>query len=205
MPPVGQLIFLYGAPEFRHQVLLAGRLARARPTFEFYPDEQAYVRVYHVSGPSPPGTSGGAWVDEQGRLLGIQSARMVDNGPQGIAYLSPLDGIRGFLDNPRDRKTATLGVGFIELWELSEQVARFPPGSRGLIAHVLRTDSPMHSAGLREQDLVMEVDGEPVEYRDDLLRRVRAHQPGELMRFKVMSPGEAPRKIRVRLKRLKFR
>ncbi|MBU1896493.1 trypsin-like peptidase domain-containing protein, partial [Myxococcota bacterium] len=176
LPPVAQEaplpgapLYLFGAPQSRHHVLLSGTMARAQTTYEYYPEEARYVEVYHVCGPSPEGTSGGGWFDATGALVGVQSARMVMEGvPQGIAYMAPTQAVRALLERRQTTPTASVGVGFVEIWEDEDLLARYPKGARGLIAHIVRPWGPADEAGLKPLDLVTAVDGVAVERRDAL-------------------------------------
>ncbi len=80
-------VYLYGSPLYRHGVLLRGTLARSSPTYEYQPQRGHYVRVTHVSGSSPVGTSGGPWLDPRGRIIGIQSG-LVHDGTAGTSGMS---------------------------------------------------------------------------------------------------------------------
>jgi len=85
-PALRDRLWLYGAPMFRHDVLLHGRVARPATAYEWLPDEKRYVGCYFVSGPSPQGTSGGARVNDAGELVGIQSGMMtIKSAPVGIS------------------------------------------------------------------------------------------------------------------------
>ena len=66
-------IYLFGAPMFRHETLLAGKVARATDSYEFRNEMKCFSRIYYVAAPSPQGTSGGCWVNARGLVVGNQS------------------------------------------------------------------------------------------------------------------------------------
>ena len=95
-PKAGQPVFFFGAPVFRHEVMISGTMARSQPTYEFY--DGAFREIFHISAIAPIGTSGGPWVNGRGELIGVQSAAMTINGAhRGIAYASPLASLKGLL------------------------------------------------------------------------------------------------------------
>ena len=115
-PGPGEPVYLYGAPVFRHDVMISGKIARAQPTFEFY--DGAFREILHISGISPIGTSGGPWVNARGELIGVQSAAMTIKGAhQGIAYASPLASLKGLLEKKKTVQSATMQTGVEELWK----------------------------------------------------------------------------------------
>lgn len=203
-PQPTESLWLFGTPIYRHQVLLHGRVARAEATYEYLPDRQYYLRIFHLSAPSPPGTSGGAWLDDQGRLAGIQSGLMHDGGSAvGIAYMVPNDAVRAILASGRDGDTATLGVGLEELWEQNEALLRrYPPKTEGLVIARIREDGPAARLGLKAETLITHVDGVAVSLRDEIVGRIRAHAPGDTVVLTVWPGGEKPRDVAVKLARL---
>ena len=58
-PAVGEEIYLFGPPLFRHRMMIPGRVARPDAAFEYLPNVSRYVEVRHVAAMAPPGFSGG--------------------------------------------------------------------------------------------------------------------------------------------------
>lgn len=203
-PPVGADLYLYGAPLFRHGVLLPAMLARPDTTYEYLPDQQYYLRVYHLAGPSPVGTSGGPWMTPDARVVGLQSGLMHDSGaPVGIAYMAPVAAIRALVETRHDASTPTLRIGFEELWEQPDAFRRaHPPGLEALVAVRVTPGGPAARAGIRPHDVITHIDDTRVRLRDELLEAIRAHRPGDRVDLRVTRPGESPRTIRIVLARL---
>lgn len=201
---VGSDVWLFGAPLFRHGVLLAAMVARDKPTFEYLPDQQYYLRVYHLSGPSPVGTSGGPWLDARLSVVGLQSGLMHDGGaPVGIAYMAPVEAIRRLLERKTDAETPTMRVGFEELWEQPDAFRRqFPERLEALVAVRVTPGGPAARAGLRPQDVITHIDGRRVRLRDEILAAIRSRRIGAPVELKVLRPGVAPRSVSVTLARL---
>ncbi|MCB9541463.1 MAG: serine protease [Myxococcales bacterium] len=204
IPPVGTDLYLYGAPLFRHGVLLPAMLARPTPTYEYLPDQQYYLRIYHLGGPSPVGTSGGPWLTADARVVGLQSGLMHDGGaPVGIAYMAPVDAIRALLATRKDATTPTLRIGFEEIWEQPDAFRRqYPPQLEAVVAVRVTPGGPAARAGLRNHDVITHLDGERVRLRDEILTAIRARKPGDPVDLRLLRPGEPPRTVRVALGRL---
>lgn len=202
--PVGSDVYLLGAPLFRHQVLLRAMVARGQPTYEYLPDQQYYLRIVHLSGPSPVGTSGGPWMNGAGQVVGLQSGLMHDGGVAvGIAYMAPAAAIARLLETRRDAVTPTLRIGFEELWEQSEGFRRrFPPQLEALVAGRVTPGGPAARAGLRPRDVITHIGEKRVRLRDEIIAAIREMRPGEPVDLKVLRPGEAPRTVRIATARL---
>lgn len=203
-PTPAQSLWLFGTPIYRHRVMLHGRVARDTVTYEYLPDRQLYLRIFHLSAPSPPGTSGGPWVDESGKVVGLQSGLMHDSGsPVGIAYMVPNDAINALIASGRDADTATIGLGLEELWEQGADTLRqYPPRTEGLYIARLRDDGPGAKAGLEQGMVITHLDGVAVSLRDELVGRIRARKPGDTVKVRVIKTGTTPREVEVKLARL---
>ncbi len=193
VPPPTTPVYLAGTPLWRHGVLQKGAIAGAAPVFEFLSDQGYYVRVVFVSATVGRGTSGGPWVDGEGRVVGLQSAYVHDGGkPVGIVSMAPVDGIVELLKTGHDVRRGSLWAGLEELWEQqSDFLAKFQPGTEGLV--VARLQNANAAGGLRLHDLVTHVDGQRVRYRDEALRLVRAKKPGDRVAVRVLRDGEQRR------------
>lgn len=203
-PAAGADLYLYGAPHFRHGVLLNAMLARPDTTYEYLADQQYYLRVHHLAGPSPVGTSGGPWMTPDARVVGLQSGFMMDNGiPVGIAYMTPVAAIRRLAETRHDAATPTLRIAVEELWEQPDVFRQgHPPGLEALVAVRVTPGGPAARAGMRPYDVITHIDDTRVRLRDELLAAIRAHRPGDRVDLRVTRPGETPRTIRVVLARL---
>lgn len=202
-------IHLLGTPLYRPPTWIPGQVAGLGPSYEWYPSMAHFVEIRTVAAITPPGTSGGPWVDGSGRLVGIQSGAMSRGSAlQGLAFLAEVSGLVDLIEGERrtrgDRPggagsagaavylapTTTLGAAFEELWQHgSDTLGRFPRGSSGLLVRSPRTRGPLARAGLAELELIVAVEGRAVRRVADLLDSVRANVPGTPLRLAVMDEG----------------
>ncbi len=94
---------------------------------------------------------------------------------------------RGALPQPGRPAGAWLGV-------LSKPVDETLQAHLGLeegaVLDYVAPDSPASKLGLRQHDIILEVDGEAVGSQEDLRDAVQAHKPGDKVTLKVLSRGE---------------
>ena len=204
-PGLAEDVYLLGSPIYRHNLLLRGSIARVRAGYEYFGSRRHYVRVGYVSGPSPAGTSGGAWLSADGHLTGIQIGLMHTgtphgSAPVGIAYMAPLDGIRSLIKRRRSIQRPSLMIGVEELWEQDADVRRaFQPQNTGLYVAKMSADSSAAIAGLAVGDLITSMNGQPVIYRDAFLNLIRSKQTEETIRLTVMGQNRKIRRLSISL------
>ena len=191
-PETGTGVWLYGTAMMRHHLLLNGTVARSAGSYEYRTEQHCYTRIYYVSSPSPPGTSGGCWLDSRGRVVGMQSGYIsLDRNTVGITQVVPPQPISRLLSTRQSARTPDLGTAIEELWEKSKDfIAKFPPGSEGVVTVIPRKDGPAQAAGLTTQSLITELDGHPIRLLDELLDYVRTKQPGDTVTFRVRQPND---------------
>lgn len=146
------------------------------------------------------GCSGGALLNLDGELIGLTTAvAAVANGEASGIYALPLDAnlkrIIEVLKRGEEVEYGFLGV------------AAAPPGfraSEGLLLTVVTPGSPADRAGLKPEDIILEVNGNPIRDTDDLFLHVGAALSGSKAKLKVQSPGSKPREVVVSLAKFAY-
>jgi len=189
-PKAGAAIYLFGAPIYRHAVMLPGRVARNDTTFEYLGAKNGYVEVVHVAATIQRGTSGGPWINHHGEVIGLQSGMMVRKTvPVGIAFVAPAEAIRRLQDRRQHAATAALGATVEELWQhRGDRLRHYPPRTEGLLVTSLVKDGPASKSGLKQWDVITAVGKQAVRTPRDLLQKIRAVSPGDKLRLKVLKP-----------------
>ncbi|MGA0596045.1 Do family serine endopeptidase [Enterovirga sp. CN4-39] len=117
-----------------------------------------------------PGNSGGALVDMHGRLVGINSAIFSNSGGSvGIGFAIPAAMVKVVLDSARAGANTVrrpyLGASLQAVnQELADGLGLDRP--TGALVSSVRDRGPADAAGLKRGDVVLEVDGRPVEDPD---------------------------------------
>ncbi|MBT3199243.1 MAG: serine protease [Phycisphaerales bacterium] len=196
-------VLLPCGPIWRHGLILSGSIARTKPSYCWQSSLKCYTRCIYIDGASPVGSSGGCWTDSHGRIISVQSGYLnnADKAWVGIAFACPTDAIHKLIARKTDRELATLGATVDELWTQSQGfIARLPKGAQGIVTPRIQKGGPSEQAGLTSETLIMEIDGKPVAYLEDLLDIVQSKKPGDEVTLKVIEPiGKPARLVKVRL------
>jgi len=140
-----------------------------------------------------PGNSGGPLVNMKGQVVGINS-NIISNsgGSMGIGFAIPSNMTRKIYDQLVSEGTVTRGWLGVQIQPLSAELARSfgLEGKRGaLIADVLGEDSPASKAGLKAGDIIVELNGVPVDSNTHLVHLVADIHPGDTVDVKYYRDG----------------
>jgi serine protease Do len=194
---VGQLVVAIGNPHGFNGSVTAGvvsALGRSLPTRSGAASRWV-DNVIQTDAALNPGNSGGALADGLGRVVGINTAV----AGVGLGLAVPINvatrKIVGALMSEGRYRRAWIGI--------AGGPRPLPPrlaaalGRRGGVEIVeVVADSPASRAGLRAEDLIVAVDGSPVEGVDDLMRVMTGDLIGAPVRLDVIREG-APRSVDV--------
>jgi len=140
-----------------------------------------------------PGNSGGALVDTEGRLIGINTLIFSKSGGnQGIGFAVPANLARSVMESILKTGHVTRGFLGVQLQSLSEDLAKeFKiDDDSGALVNSVSPRSPAENAGLREGDVVIDVNGKKVEGPRELQLMIAGMQPGSKVEVKVIRDGK---------------
>jgi Do/DeqQ family serine protease len=175
---VGDIVLAIGNPYGLSQtvtqgiVSATGRGQLGLATFENFIQTDAAINL---------GNSGGALIDAQGDLVGINTAVLnrTSGGPEGIGFAIPVNLVRGVMEQILAHGHVVRGwLGFAPQDLSPEQAAQLGMRDSGVTVVNILVKSPAFEAGVRPGDLVTAIDGAPVKSSQDLVSKVAALKPG---------------------------
>src|SRR6202023_186528 len=179
---VGDIVLAIGNPYGLSQtvtqgiVSATGRGQLGLATFENFIQTDAAINL---------GNSGGALIDAQGDLVGINTAVLnrTSGGPEGIGFAIPVNLVRGVTEQILSKGHVVRGwLGFMPQDISDEQAAQLGIAAGGGVTVVnILVNSPAFEAGVRPGDLITGLQGEPVRNSQDLVSPVAALPPGGLV------------------------
>jgi serine protease Do len=140
-----------------------------------------------------PGNSGGALVNDRGELIGINTAILANGseGNQGIGFAVPVRVARDVMQQIVATGKVTrayLGVVAQEVTPAIAKDFREPEVTGALIGDVT-PGSPAEKAGLEKGDIILDIDGKPVNSSAELRMHVSLMAPGTKVNVKVFRDG----------------
>jgi len=135
------------------------------------------------------GNSGGPLVNFRGEVVGINTAVArsdANSAANNVGFSIAVDEIVPVLEQLRSqaggqvRQEGFLGVGLAERTD----------GGQGAIISSVQPNSPASLAGIRESDIVLSVDGEPIDGQAGLVASIRDASPGQTVEIELLRDGK---------------
>ena len=158
----GQVVLAFGSPlGLRNTVTMGVVSAVAR---QLSPDDAAvYVQT---DAPVNPGNSGGPLVDATGLVVGINTLILSHSGgSEGVGLAIPSNVVRGITDQLRAHGRVRRGMIGVQLQAVDAVFAKALglPQPWGVIVADVSDDGPAGPAGVQVGDVILSLDGRPVE------------------------------------------
>jgi serine protease Do len=151
-----------------------------------------------------PGNSGGPLVNVRGEVIGINSAIASETGMfAGYGFAIPINLARTVMTqliSTGHVERAVMGVSIRPITPEDAENAKLPD-IRGVVVNDFTPpdDSPAKRAGMQEGDVIVAVDGQPIESMAQLQQRVGFKKPGETVQVTVVRQGGVRKTITVKL------
>lgn len=135
------------------------------------------------------GNSGGPLISSRGDVIGINAA--VSSRASNIGFAVPINQAKAIL--PQLKNTGRVSRGYIGVMlrdvDRDLQRALALKSANGALVQDITPNSPGARAGLRTYDVIVALDGEPIDGNDTLVRLISARPPGSRATVQVMRDG----------------
>ena len=136
------------------------------------------------------GNSGGALVNSQGQVIGINTLKISGEGVEGVGFAIPINSTKDIYEQLIEYnkvKRPYLGIGGIEV---DEETAGANNITVGIYVKTLETFSAAEKAGIKVGDVIIAADGQDVETMDELNEIKNAKEIGDKMTLTIWRDGE---------------
>ncbi|MGI9609848.1 MAG: S1C family serine protease, partial [Acidimicrobiia bacterium] len=186
---IGNPLGLLGGP-----TVTVGVLSAFDRKVEGGADDDDLYGMVQTDAPFTRGSSGGALVDNEGKLIGITTAVGVsDLGPEGLGFATPVEVMNRVTDEII--ASGSSGHGFLGILG-STQLAAQPDGGQapvGVLVSQLLDGSSAGDSGIEAGDIITTVDGRSVTTMEGLVSTLRRFGPGDYVDVEVRRAGSAVR------------
>jgi S1-C subfamily serine protease len=179
---IGYALALDGGP-----TVTSGIVSALKRTIET--DSGALNSLIQTDAAISSGNSGGPLVNLKGEVVGINTAVArgdSESAANNIGFSISVDEVLIVIDQLREQANGTvreegfLGVG----------LAAREDGGQGAIITNVQPGSPADKAGILIDDVVLAVDGEPIDGQAGLVAAIRDAEPGQTVKIEIFRDGE---------------
>ena len=135
------------------------------------------------------GNSGGALVNSEGKVIGINTLKLSGTGIEGIGFAIPINAttdITSQLIQYSKVKRPYIGISGIDL---DESTAKKYNLVIGVYVKSVEDFSAAEKGGLKSGDVIVEADGKSIKTMDELNELKNSHQIGDEMKLKINRNG----------------
>ncbi len=138
-----------------------------------------------------PGNSGGALVNAAGEVIGINTIKIATTAVEGIGFAIPIDFALPIVDSIIEhgyvKGRPAIGIKGSEINALTARFYQIPQGI--LIVDILE-GSAAEKAGLKVNDIIVELDGQTVDSMSALNKILKQHRAGDTISLKYYRDGK---------------
>jgi serine protease Do len=184
---VGEWVLAIGSPFQLSQTVTAGIVSATGRANMGFADYEDFIQTDAAIN---PGNSGGALINSRGELVGINTGIYSESGGyQGIGFAVPSKLARRVVDDLMKYGEVRRGsIGPLGIEKLTPQLAEEAgvSAAKGVIISRMTRVSEAYEAGLRPGDVVLSVNGQPIDDPSQFLRLVADSKPGTTAVVKVL-------------------
>lgn len=144
-----------------------------------------------------PGNSGGPLLNLSGKVIGINTAMV--SGAQNIGFAIPINQAKRIISDILSFgviKTPFLGVRYITITPSTAENKKLPFDYGALIAKsennepAVIDNSPAAKAGLRDGDIILEINGRRIDADNPLISKINLYSVGDKINLKIWRDGK---------------
>ncbi|MDO5540300.1 MAG: trypsin-like peptidase domain-containing protein [Eubacteriales bacterium] len=141
------------------------------------------------------GNSGGALLDGNGRLIGINSAKAASTGVEGMGYAIPINTAKPIIEDLMNQttrekvdedKAGALGIRVTNVSEEARQIYNIPAGA---YVYEVTEGGAAEEAGLKQGDVITRLDKTGIASMNEFLERMAYYEAGETVDVTIQRMG----------------
>ena len=188
---VGEWVLAIGNPFGLSHTVTAGIVsAKGRSGFRL----ATYEDFIQTDAAINPGNSGGPLLNLDGKVVGINTFIISrSGGNMGIGFAIPINMAKAISKELIDTGKVVRGFLGVDIQDLDPDLAAsfgLKEDTKGVLIPNVRKGSAAEKAGLKHGDVIVELDGKPVEKVKELQKRVGMLKPGTKVKIVVLRDGK---------------
>lgn len=202
---VGNTVFTVGSPmgaTYAGTVtkgILSGkdRLVETSTSNNLLNSESYIVKVLQTDAAISPGNSGGPLVNLAGDVIGITSLKLVDEEVEGMGFAIPIEDAMNYVDTLEKGETIQRPMMGVQIIDLTNKYVLYRYGinvddsiESGVMLMEVSNGYPAADAGLKDGDVITEINGEKVSTTSEFKYELYKHSVGDTIEVTYIRGGK---------------
>lgn len=191
---LGEWVLAVGNPFNLTSTVTAGIVSAMGRNLRINEDQYSIESFIQTDAAVNPGNSGGALVNQQGNLIGINTAIAASRTGTytGYSFAVPVTIVKKVIDDLKkygEVQRALLGVGINDI--NAEKAKELKLNKvEGVYVSGVPDNSAAKSAGIKEGDVIIQVEGLPIKTTAELQEKISQYRPGDKVQVIVIRGNE---------------
>ena len=190
---VGDVVLALGNPLGIGQTVTMGIVSAKGRATAVGPANDSYQDFIQTDAPINEGNSGGALVNTQGELIGINSQILSPSGGNiGIGFAIPANMAHNVMTQLIDHGNVRRGLLGVSVQAVTPDIARslHLDNAHGVLVNSITAGGAAEKAGLQRGDVITSVNGNPVKDTNSLRNEVSEMMPGTDVKVSLLRDGK---------------
>jgi len=181
---IGQWIIAIGNPFGLEHTVTAGIISAKGRVIGAGP----YDDFIQTDASINPGNSGGPLINMDGEVVGISTAIVA--GGTGIGFAIPITMAKDIVNQLKKTGEVTRGWLGVGIQDLDNELKKYYEVDHGVLVTQVFPDDPADKAGIKAQDIILSLNGTPVDSARELSKVVADLSVGETAAIKIHRKGK---------------
>ena len=191
---IGDWVLAVGNPFNLSSTVTAGIVSAKGRNINLLKDKFPIESFIQTDAAINPGNSGGALVNDEGLLVGINTAILSQTGYySGYSFAIPVDIARKVVDDLiryREVQRAFTGMDFLDIdSRLASKIGL--SSLNGILIHNIQSEGAAEKAGIKIGDVIIKVNDQPIESKSEIEELIGHAYPGDVLHLNILREGEA--------------
>ena len=189
---LGEWVLAIGSPYGLQSTVTAGIISAKARNLEVIPSQFAIESFIQTDAAVNPGNSGGALVNTRGQLVGINTVIKSPTGSfAGYSFAVPTSIVKKVVVDLKEYGVVQRALLGVTVQEINENFIEQRGKETGITeaggVYVVDVDpaGAGHAAGVKEGDVIIEIQGVKVDNSSKLLEEIAKHRPNDKVTLKI--------------------
>lgn len=184
---VGEFAMAVGSPLGLDTTVTTGIISAVNR--EVVSDGNKYVCI-QTDAAINSGNSGGALVNSDGKVIGVNTLKLSGSGVEGIGFAIPINSTLDIIDDLIEHNKVLRPYIGVTGMDLDDATAKKYNLVVGIYVKSVQDFSPAQKAGLKNGDVIVKADGKDVKTMDELNSIKNSHKIGDTISLTINRDGQ---------------